>query len=653
MLKVMRDSFHHLKWILIAVVAAFVFGFVFLDMGLGGALGGRSGDMAYAARVNGETISYNDYYRSLKRMEDTYKQMYGEQFTPQLAEAMGLPKQVLEALIDQRLLMQEAERLNLEATPEEVRRQLLQIPTFSQDGKFIGMELYTRYVTGPLGFSSTAEFEEQLAREIVLQKIDSALRSSVVVSTQAAEDEYRRSVENSKIRYVLLPSTQVAASVTVTPAEVETYYKEHQADYTHPEQRTVKYLLADLTKIRPQMTPGEPELRKEYEANRERFRRPASARVLHILVKVPENAPPAVDAAAKAKADALVQQLRGGADFAALAKANSGDPGSAANGGDMGWVGMGETVEPFERAIFSIPLNSISDPIRSTEYGYHIVKVTERRDAGVRPFEEVRGELATAAGTEMAREASKAEITRLNAAIKAKKPATAEAFTALASGNVTSNDSSWFGRNDQIPGIGNNPALMDWAFAAKKGDVSEPIETPRGMAIAYLADSRPSGVSPLTEVRQQVEGEARQQKARDAARANLAQMVAGAPDIDTVATKAGSATREATVSRVAPVQGLTGNVGALVEAAMTARPGELKGPVIVDEGAVAFQVVDQKKVTPDELKQNRANFVERLRVDQMRNLRAALVGRLRKAAAIEVNDQLTRPARQPNRPAGV
>ncbi|HEX2059741.1 MAG TPA: SurA N-terminal domain-containing protein, partial [Thermoanaerobaculia bacterium] len=123
----MRDSFHHLRWVLLAVVAAFIFGFVFIDMGLGGG-GFNTGEDTrnFAARVNGETISYNDYYRAVKNLEDMYRNMYGQQFTPEMAQQMGLPKQVLDNLVDQRLLAQEAERLHLTATPEEVRRKLLE-----------------------------------------------------------------------------------------------------------------------------------------------------------------------------------------------------------------------------------------------------------------------------------------------------------------------------------------------------------------------------------------------------------------------------------------------------------------------------------------------------------------------------------------------
>ncbi|MDQ3281024.1 MAG: peptidyl-prolyl cis-trans isomerase [Acidobacteriota bacterium] len=647
MLKVMRDSFHHLKWILLAVVAAFIFGFVFIDMGLGGgATGGGAADpRAYAARVNGETITYNDYERGVKNIEQMYSQMYGQQFTPEMAEQMGLPKQVLDSLIDQRLLGQEARRVHLSATQEEVRKKLLSIPVFTENGKFVGMELYNRYVTGPLGYPSAAAFEEDLARDITIQKMESALMNSLVVSPKAAEAEYRRTNENAKIRYVVMPAN--AQAVTVTPAEVEAYYRANQSKFAHGEQRQVRYLIADFAKIRSQIVPTDAELRQAYQANASRFKRPGAAHVLHILVKVDPNAPPAVDAAAKAKAQGIVAQLRGGADFATLARANSEDPSSAANGGDMGFVDMGQTVPEFEQAIFSIPLNTVSDPIRSQNFGYHIVKVVERREESTRPFEEVRAELSTTASTQKARDVAKAEINRINAQIKANKPASADAFSNLANDKVTSNEGGWFARNEAVAGLGNHQPLVQWAFAAKPGDISDPIGTPRGIAIAYLVGNRPAGVTALAEVREKVEEAAKLEKARTAARNALAQAMAGAASVDQVAQKVNQVAGETTVGRRDRIPGLNGDITAVVDTAMTSPLGAVKGPVVVGDGAVAFQVLEQKKVAPEDIAKNRATLLDTLRSQQARSLRATLIQRLRKNANIEINQEITRPTTAP------
>jgi peptidyl-prolyl cis-trans isomerase D len=653
MLKLMRESFNQLKWILIAIVAAFVFGFVFLDMGLGGALRGKSDTTAFAARVNGETITYNDYYRALKNYEDMYRQMYGGQFTPEMAAAMKLPQQVMESLIEQRLLAQQARKLNLAATPEEVRKKLMAIPVFNQDGKFVGMELYNRYVTGPLGYPSAADFEEALARDIATSKMDSVLTSAVVISPKAADAEYKRVNENAKIRYVVLPVLQQAATVTVTPQEVDAYYRNNQSKYTHGEQRTVRYLLADYAKLRALVVPTDADLRKRYQESKDQYTTKEAAHVLHILIKVDPKAPPAVVTAAKAKADALVAQLRGGADFAAVARASSEDPSSAGNGGDMNWVERGVTVDVFDRVIFSIPLNTISDPIRSADFGFHIVKVLDRRAGGVKAFEEVRGELAARTANTMAQEQAQNEINRLAAILASKKIANAPDFVAYANDKVTSNDSGWIQKTDEIPGIGSHQPLQEWIFSASKNDVSPSIGTPRGPVIAYLENVRPSGVSALQEVRAKVEEDVRMSKAADAAKNALAQMMLGATSVDQIAQKAGLAAQDGSANRQGSIPGITGDITPLVDAAIAANVGELKGPINVKEGAVAFQVLEQKKVTEQELTANRATFINQMRQQQARSLRQSLVKRLRAQSKIEVNDQLLNPPAQQQQQAGL
>src|SRR5207253_2050757 len=224
--------------------------------------------------VNGETISYRDYDRALYYTEKNYEQMYRQPLSAEMVQAMGLPQQVLNTLIEQRLLLQQAQRLHLYATPEEVRRKILEIPVLNPDGHFVGDESYTRYVTGSLGYQSTAEFEDDLAKEITLHKMDSAMANSIVISPKAAAEEYRRVSENAKIKYVMVATAKEAQQVTVTPAEVDAYYKANQTKYAHGEQRALKYLLADVNRLRSQIVPTEAELRKRYDASKEDYKRP-------------------------------------------------------------------------------------------------------------------------------------------------------------------------------------------------------------------------------------------------------------------------------------------------------------------------------------------------------------------------------------------
>lgn len=646
MLKSMRDSFHHLKWILLAVVAAFIIGFVYVDMGLGGAGGGQKGtDRSYAARVNGQTISFRDYNRALYFAEENYKRMYGGQFTPEMAEQMGLGRQVLDSMVDQQLLLQEAERLHLTATPEEIQKHILSIPILAPDGKFVGPQLYEQYVR-QLGFSSAADFEDELTRELTAQKMESALASAVIVSPKSAETEYRRSNENAKIRYVLYSGARELANVSLTPDEVKAYYTAHRSNYAHGEERNLKYLVADLARIRSQIVPPEAQIRQRYEATKESdFKRPEQAHILHILIKVNPGAPPAEDAAAKAKAESIVKQLRAGADFAKLAKENSQDPSSSSNGGDMGFVDRGATVDPFDKAAFSVALNTVSDPIRTQEFGYHIIKVLERRAAGLQPFEEVRNTISEQIVSQMAKDQARDAITAIAARIKEKKPASASEFSAFANDRVSSNETQWFSKGQPVPGLGANEALAAWAFNTPAGTVSDVIQTRRGPALAFIAGVRPSGFSPIDEVRARVEMDARTEKARMVAQQKLAAAAAGATTLEAIGTKIDATPQEATVNRQGAIQGIPGDTSALVEAAFAAQPGQLKGPIVAGDGAIAFIVTDVKRVTPEDLAKNSGQFVESMRQREARSLRASLLKRLRKDAKVEVNDEALAQAR--------
>jgi peptidyl-prolyl cis-trans isomerase D len=223
----------------------------------------------------------------------------------------------------------------------------------------------------------------------------------------------------------------------------------------------------------------------------------------------------------------------------------------------------------------------------------------------------------------------------------------------MGTGRLTSNDAGWIGRSEAIGGLGNNQPLSQWIFSAKDGDVSEPIGTSKGIAIAYVEAQRTGGVSPLADVRERVNEDVKKQKAREAARAQLAQFVAGSPNVDAIAAKAGRPAQDATVDRQSPVTGFTGDTTQFVDTALKSNVGQIQGPIVVGDGAVVFQVVEQKKVTPQELTEQRVAFADNLRQQQARNLRTVLIGRLRKAANVEINDTITRPTTTPAGPAGV
>lgn len=640
MLKVMRDSFQQLKWILVFIVALFIL-FIFVDWGGAGRTGGSSdNDLGSAvARVDGDTISYDEYRRALYYAEQRFEQMYGQKITPQMRETLGLERQVVAQLVDDSLLQAEARRMNLEATDEEVRKAILEIPVLNPDGKFVGPELYKTYILGQ-GYGSVSDFEREVKRDLTLRKMQSALMSAVAVSPAAAEAEYRLRSETAKIQYLLFPSDRVAATVQVTPAEIESFYKANSNKYAHGEQRRVRYLIADLAQLRAKVALGDAELKAYYEQNKESFKAKESVRASHILIPVAPDAAPDATAKAKAKADALVAQLRAGADFAKLAAENSEDPGSKMRGGDVGFFERGRMVPEFENAAFSLKIGEISDPVK-TQFGFHILKVSEKRPEGYRPFEEVRGELSARYADERSRTMARDSIALARTKMEKDKPKDEVALRAIAesSPNVAINDTQWFEKSGSVFGLGRVAALNDWAFAAKAGDVSEIIDTDRGPIVAWLETTRPAGISELADVKDRVEAEARRAKAAEAAVGAL-RTAAGSDTLEAVAKKLGLTVDESNVTRGGNVQKLPGNATALIDAVFAGAAGQTVGPVAVDQGAVLARIVDKKQFDPAVWAKEKERFMQSMRATEARRMQVALLEKLRKSAKIVTNEQM-------------
>ncbi|HUP63891.1 MAG TPA: peptidylprolyl isomerase [Thermoanaerobaculia bacterium] len=637
MLKVMRESFKHLKWVLILIVAAFVI-MVFADWGAGGSAGTVT-SQSFIARVNGEVIPISDFARTMYLTEQQYEQAYGSALTPEMREQLGLSQGVLNGLIEQKLLLQQAKRLNLVATDEEVRKRILALPVLNPEGQFVGQELYERYVTGNLGYPSAAAFEDEIKRELTLAKINSAMMNSLVIPESRVEEEYRRRNENVRIRYVLYPTDRALAGVTAGPAEVEAHYRENTFRYTHPAQRNVRYLLADLARIRSQMSISEEDLRAQYEASKEAYRQGDSVSAQHVLIRVEPSTTPEQDAAARQRAEEVLAKARAGEDFSQLAREFSEEPGAATTGGDLGFFTRGMMVPEFEEAAFALQPGQISEVVK-TQFGYHVIRVNERRQNAIRPYEEVRSEIETSLADQRVRNAAREAIASARARLEATKPITLADLQSVTGQIVTFNDARWFGRTEPVQGLGRAPAINDWAFnQATVGETGPIMETPRGPVIPYLVGERPAGVLPLAEVRARVENEAKLAQARAIAQRELKGVFDSLGSIDAAASTLSLTPQEATVNRATSIQGLSGSSQALVEAAMASKTGETKGPVIVDDGAVVFTVLEETRFDKAVFDSQKTALLESIRQTEFRNLRASLIDDLRAKAEVAINSE--------------
>lgn len=636
MLKVFRDNLKYLSWILWVVIGLFVL-FVFVDFGSG--LGGQSGaPNSVAARVGNRVVTMEDFQREYRQLDNMYRQLYGEQFTAELAEQMGLPRQALERAVTEQILLAEAERLGIEVTDAEVREQILELPDFrNAQGKFIGQEEYERILNA--NNYTPATFEQAMRQDLLRQKLQDVLRAGVWVSDAEVERAYREQVEKATIRYIQLPRTRFAAEVQATPAELQSYFQSHKENYKVPEQREGSYLLLDADALRGQVQITDEQLRQEYEAKKQEFSHPEQVQARHILVRTSEEVS---EEQARAKLEEARKRIQAGADFGTVAGEVSEEPGAKERGGDLGWFGRGQMVKPFEDAALSAQPGQIVGPVK-TDFGLHLIQVTGKRPAGTTPFAEVKEQLRARFAFTRAQELAQTKAKELAAQIEKNPPKTPEDLAKIAQANpgVTSAATGKFGPQDPITGLGPAPALTSAAFALEKaGQVTQPVQVPRGWAVLWVSAIHPPRVPELSEVEPRVRAAVVSQKTQERALQRLQQVRTPGKSLDQIAGELGVEVKE---TPEFGAQGGIPGIGAnpeLVEAAMKLQPGQMGGPVADAQGALLFEVKDRKSWDPIQFSGVREQTRTTVQNEKLNQVLAALIAERRREMGVKYDQQL-------------
>lgn len=637
MLKVFRDNLKHLIWVLWVVIAVFVL-FIFTDFG--GFNTSGLGTQGNAATAGDQSVSLDEFRQVYQRVEAQYRQAMGEQFTAETAKQMRLPVQVLDQLINQKILMTEAERMGLRVSDKEMQDFILAEPAFKDEkGQFIGHEAYERFLQRQGGYRNAAEFEKSLREQLLLQKLNQALMAGIYVSDQEVERAYREQVERAKVRYVQLPVTQLGDIAGQIPQnELQAYFDAHQAEFRLPEQREAAYLLVDFEKLREQTPVSDAELRSYYDSHKSEFTQEEQVRARHILVFVNAERN---EQQARARIEEAQRRLAGGADFAAVAKEYSDDTASAGSGGDLGYFGRQAMVPEFANAAFTAPVNKVVGPVR-TQYGFHLIEVTDKRPGGERPFEEAKAQIQARLSGERVQKLAETRAKDIASRLAKDKPESAEALQSIANSTpgVTFATTGKFGQNDAVKDLGYAPTFTNAAFQLEKGGVSEAVQVPRGWAVIYLQNIHEPAPPKLADVEPRVRAAAARAREQKIAIDRLNTARAGGKSLDQVAADLGLTVKET------PEFGLNGSIPGLgfnpelARKAMALKVGDVGGPVSDPQGALLFQVTERKGVTPTELAAAKQQTLLTVKQDKLGRLRAALLEQRRREMGVEYDRQL-------------
>ncbi len=491
-----------------------------------------------AATVNGVEIPQREVQRTVQMQRQRLLAAMGENADPALLDQLRLQDVALEGLIENEALFQAVELAGFRVSDAQLVSRIHAISAFQEDGVF-SPELYEQTLRNqgmlPGGF------EPMLRRDLLIEQLQQGIESSAFVTRAELNELIRLRRQHRDIGYLIVPSSVYEQNVVVTDEEIEAYYEQNSQDYALPEQVSVEYLELSVDELASGIEVNENELRGYYDEHSNSYSKPEQRRASHILIPVDADADDTAVAEARAKAEELVKRIRAGESFADLAKKYSGDPGSAREGGDLGLFGKG-TMEPaFETAAFAMTQGEISEPVR-TDFGFHIIKVTEIKPGITPGFEDIRDQVATDYRRQQA-EKQFYDATEQLANLSYEHPDSLE--PAAEQLGIAIKTTPLFDRQGG-EGIAGNPKFVAAAFSPEvleQGYNSEPIElSPVHMVVIRKKEHVPEQLQPLVQVKDKIAEQLRREKARDAAYADaerIAQRAAGGEDIEVLAKEHG------------------------------------------------------------------------------------------------------------------
>ncbi|HEU5022121.1 MAG TPA: peptidyl-prolyl cis-trans isomerase [Bryobacteraceae bacterium] len=538
-----------------------------------------TGDTAVVANIDGDKLTAQEVTQTIQRLTQN------SQIPSELLSIYA--PQVIQQAINERVMVWKAGEMGMKVSSDEAENAIIDSlpPAAVKDGKVDSAML--AQVLQSQG-TTLAALRTNMQRQMLISRLEALVAGGVVVTGPEIEKEYHKRNDKVKVQYAVLATADFQKEAEPTDAEIQSWYDAHKSEFMVPDKRSLAVIVLDPVKIGAGIQITDAQLQKAYRDQQSNFQLPERVQARHILLKSDASN----DAAVKAKAEDILKQIRGGADFAKLATEKSEDPGSAQKGGELGWIVRGQTVPEFEKAAFSLKPGETSGLVK-TEYGYHIIQVEAHEQAHLQPFDEVKTQLAA----QLQKEAAAQLMQKLTdqAIDSLRKDPSHPEKTAQAVGGALVNVPN-IQANDPIPGIGVSKELYDAVSVLKKFEVTlGPVVLPDGRAlVADVTDVVPAHQGTLDEVRDKVRTAAMTDKenkillARAEELASKAQSMGG--DLEKAAKSMNIAVKTSNdVTRNDALEGV-GNAGSFP--GFFQKPaGSLVGPVGVPGGQMVAKIL--------------------------------------------------------------
>ena len=525
-------------WVILGILfVAFAF------FGLNSYLQGNAAN--YAAAVNDQEISLARHQRAYQQLRTRMADMLGQNFdVAQLNEDI-LKANALQQLINEELLLQAADAEGYAASNQLVAAQINAIGAFKEDGIF-SKTLYER-VLGYQGIRPQ-NFEHSLKQEIIANQYRDGIRRTAAATAAGLSQAFVLEGQQRRFNYIVLPLQSFGDPLEITDQDIEDYYASHSDAFMTAERVKVQYLELDVSTLDPGIDVDEQTVQELYNEQAAKYVTPEERHARHILVRLLPDADEAATAAALEKAQGIVARLDAGESFEDLAKELSDDPGSATNGGDLGFFGRGVMAPEFETAVFELQQGERSQAVK-TPFGFHIIELVEIKPEVAAPLAEVRDQLVDQLLAE-ARADIFYERSETLSSLTFEQPDSLQGAAAALELDIRESD--WISRKGGT-GIASNSAIVETAFSEDvllNGNNSAAIEiAPDHVVVMRMLEHQQAAQQPLEEVRAVVEQLTRDEQARALAEARgkelLASLTAGETTLDAI-TKADEITLAST-----------------------------------------------------------------------------------------------------------
>ena len=482
-------------------------------------------ESANVASVNGHKITRAEFDGAMRQQLDQARQFLGAQFDAKMLDTPARRRELLDNLIQQRALADEAQREHLTASDDAVRRALLADPVIASlrkpDGS-IDIDRYKQLLA--MQGMTPEQYDERVRYGLAMQQIPESIQSSAFTPKSLAERIGELAEAQRTVQALVLRASDYASKVQPTDAQLSAYYDAHRADFATPATATIDYIVLSPATLAPGVSPTEADAKKYYDDNLAHYTTAREVRVSQILIASPKTASPADDAKAKAKAEAVLAEVKAHPDqFAQIAQKESQDPGSAAKGGDLGWSSSGVLTgeKAFDAAAMALKKDEVSAVVHSS-FGYHIIKATDVKPAATTPFADVKDAILKDLKTQLATKAYSDDADAFTSIVyeqaKSLKPAADKYKLTVQTATVTPKPNAALPPDSPL----NNPKFLAAVFAddsVKSRNNTQAIDVGNNTLIAaHVTDYKSAATPPLASIKDAVRAKYVAEQAAELAR---------------------------------------------------------------------------------------------------------------------------------------